>query len=328
MVGMSRFLPLALLLAAGCGSESGPARPVIAVIPKGTTHVFWKSVHAGALKAGQELEVEIVWKGPLKEDDREDQIKVVENFANQRVGGIVLAPLDDAALVGPVEDAVRAKIPVVIIDSDLKSDRHVSFVATDNEKGGRLAGEEMSRLLGGKGKVVLLRYQEGSASTMNREKGFLEAIAKHPGIEVVSKDQYAGATTASAIAASENLLQRFKAPDGLSVHGIFCPNESSAAGMLTVLQSAGVAGKVTFIGFDSSVQLLKALRDRQMHATVVQDPITMGYLGVRSMVRHLRGEAVERRIDTGATLVTPGNLDEPRIRDLVDPDAFRKWLKE
>jgi ribose transport system substrate-binding protein len=298
------------------------------VIPKGTTHVFWKSVHAGALKAGQELGVEVVWKGPLKEDDREDQIKVVENFVNQRVSGIVLAPLDDAALVGPVEEAVRARIPVVIIDSDLKSERHVSFVATDNVKGGALAGDEMARLLGGKGKVVLLRYQEGSASTMNREKGFLDALARHKDIEVASKDQYAGATTATAITASENLVQRFKTAAGLSVDGIFCPNESSAAGMLTVLQSAGLAGKVKFIGFDSSVQLLKAIEDGQLHATVVQDPITMGYRGVAAMVRHLRGMEVDRRVDTGATLVTPANLKEPRIRDLVDPDAYRKWLKE
>jgi ribose transport system substrate-binding protein len=322
---MKRLL-LAALLITGCGPST--QKTTIAVIPKGTTHVFWKSVHAGAVKAGQELGVEVIWKGPLKEDDREDQIKVVENFVNQRVSGIVLAPLDDAALVGPVEDAARAKIPVVIIDSDLKSEKHVSFVATDNVKGGELAGQEMARLLGGKGKVVLLRYQEGSASTMNREKGFLDALAKHPGIEVVSKDQYAGATTATAIAASENLLQRYKAAGGLSVDGLFCPNESSAAGMLTVLQSSGLAGKVKFIGFDSSVQLLKAIEDGQLHATVVQDPITMGYLGVKSMVRRLRGETVERRVDTGATLVTPANLKEPRIRDLVDPDAFKKWLKE
>ncbi len=300
----------------------------IVVIPKGTTHVFWKSVHAGAVKASQELNVPIVWKGPLKEDDREEQIKVVENFTNLKVKGIVLAPLDDVALGGPVEDAVRAGIPVVIIDSDLKSDKHVSFVATDNYKGGTLAGEEMARLLKGKGKVIMLRYQEGSASTMNREKGFMDAIAKHEGIEVVSQEQYAGATTASAITSSENLLARFKTADGLSVDGIFCPNESSAAGMLTVLQSGGFAGKVTFIGFDSSEPLVAALKKGHMQATVVQDPINMGYLGVKTMVQHLKGEKVDRRVDTGATLVTPDNMEDPRVKSLIDTDAYKKWLKE
>ncbi len=297
------------------------------MIPKGTTHLFWKSIHAGAIKASEELGVKIVWKGPLKENDRENQIKVVENFITQRVKGIVLAPLDDAALAAPVEAAKAKGIPVVIIDSDLKSQDYVSFVATDNYDGGRKAGDHLAKLLGGKGKVVLLRYQEGSASTMNREKGFLDAVAAHPGIEVASSNQYAGPTTGTALTASENLLQRFKSGDGLSIDGLFCPNESSAAGMLTALENARLAGKVRFIGFDSSPELVAALEKGHLHGTVVQDPINMGYLGVKTMVRHFRGEKVERRIDTGATLVTPENMKEPRIRELLNP-PYARWLKE
>src|SRR2546426_11018497 len=113
----------------------------LAVIPKGTTHEFWKSINAGAFKARDELnakgiKLEVIWKGPLKEDDRDQQIQVVENFTSRRVSGIVLAPLDSQALVRPVHNALQAKIPVVIIDSGLKSDRYVSFVATDNYQGG------------------------------------------------------------------------------------------------------------------------------------------------------------------------------------------------
>ena len=118
----------------------------IAVIPKGTTHVFWRSVESGAKKAGQELGVKIIWKGPLREDDRAEEIKVVEQFTAQGVSGIVLAPLDSQALVKPVANAVAAGVPVVIMDSDLKSDKHLSFVATDNHKGGQLAGEHMGKL--------------------------------------------------------------------------------------------------------------------------------------------------------------------------------------
>lgn len=326
MPSMRRGLLAALLLAlASCGG-SEPTE-AIAVIPKGTTHLFWKSIHAGAIKASEELGVKIVWKGPLKENDRENQIKVVENFITQRVKGIVLAPLDDAALAAPVEAAKAKGIPVVIIDSDLKSQDYVSFVATDNYDGGRKAGDHLAKLLGGKGKVVLLRYQEGSASTMNREKGFLDAVAAHPGIEVASSNQYAGPTTGTALTASENLLQRFKSGDGLSIDGLFCPNESSAAGMLTALENARLAGKVRFIGFDSSPELVAALEKGHLHGTVVQDPINMGYLGVKTMVRHFRGEKVERRIDTGATLVTPENMKEPRIRELLNP-PYARWLKE
>src|SRR5687768_14228418 len=174
-------LALALLAPAGCkresggsagGADSGPKTLRIAVIPKGTTHEFWKSVNAGAVKASRELGVEIVWKGPLKEDDLKSQIDLVQTFTAQGVSGMVLAPLNDVALGASVKAAVRAKIPVVIFDSDLKGTDHTSFVATDNKAAGKLAGERMGKLLNGKGNVVLLRYQEGSASTNNREQGF------------------------------------------------------------------------------------------------------------------------------------------------------------
>ena len=138
---------VAMSLFGGCGSSSPDERGevTIAVIPKGTSHVFWQSIHAGAEKAAQELGVEVIWRGPLREDDRASQIAEVEGFITRGVSGIVLAPLDEAALVGPVDDAARAKIPVVIIDSGLKGIDYVSFVATDNRKGGTLAGEGLAK---------------------------------------------------------------------------------------------------------------------------------------------------------------------------------------
>src|SRR6185503_4614758 len=150
-------------------SSTSGSRPRIAVIPKGTTHEFWKSVHAGCVKAARELGVEIVWKGPLREDDLKAQIDVVQSFTAQGVSGIVVAPLSDKGLVSAVEQSVQAKIPVVIFDSDLQGHSHTSFVATDNFGAGKIAAEEMVRLLGGRGNVVVLRYNEGSASTTHRE---------------------------------------------------------------------------------------------------------------------------------------------------------------
>jgi ribose transport system substrate-binding protein len=306
----------------------------IAVIPKGTTHIFWKSIHAGAIKAQEELKasgvnVEIIWKGPLKEDDRESQIQVVENFVTQGVTGIVLAPLDDAALRMPVKEAVNSGIPVVIIDSGLKSEDYVSFVATDNYKGGQKGGERLAEILGGKGKVIMLRYQEGSASTMNREQGFLDVLKeKYPDIEVVSANQYGGATTESAYQASENLLAPLeKADGGLSIDGIFCPNESTAFAMLRALEDGGLAGKVKYVGFDSSDRLVQGLRNGEIQGLVLQDPINMGYLGVKTLVTHLQGQKVEKRIDTGSAVATPENMDEPKMKNLLEPD-FKKWLNE
>src|ERR1700753_1165960 len=155
---------VALLLGLGIAISAFAADSyTIAVIPKGTLHEFWRSVHAGAVKAQRELadkgvKVELIWKGPLREDDRDQQIQVVENFMTRRVSGIILAPLDSQALVAPVNNAGTAHVPVGIFDSALKSDKYVSFVATDNFKGGQLAAEHMGHLLGGKGSVVMLRY--------------------------------------------------------------------------------------------------------------------------------------------------------------------------
>jgi len=324
------LLVVVCLLLGSCNrsAPSASAKPQIAVIPKGTTHEFWKSIHAGAIKAGDELGVNIIWKGPLREDDREEQIKVVEDFVNRHVNAIVLAPLDDQALVPSVANAAASKIPVVIIDSDLKSKDYVSFCATDNFKGGQMAGDELARLLGGKGKIIMLRYQPASASTTNREEGFVDAIKKNPGIELVVDNQYGGATAESAQQKSENILAPLKNADGsLSIDGIFCCNESTTFGMLRALEDAKVAGKVKFVGFDASSKLVDALSAGKIDALVVQNPMNMGYIGVSMAVKAMHGEPVEKRVDTGAKLVTKANMSEPAVNDLLHP-PLDKYLKD
>jgi ribose transport system substrate-binding protein len=306
------------------GGDAGAKAITIAVIPKGTTHEFWKSVHAGAVKASRELDVKIVWKGPLKEDDLKGQIDVVQSFISQGVSGIVVAPLSDKGLANSVKAAAQAKVPVVVFDSDLAGKEHVSFVATDNRAAGKLAGEHLAKLLDGKGKVVLLRYQEGSASTTHREQGFLDAVKATPGLQLVSDNQFGGATTESAFSTSETLLSAQKAAEG-GVDAIFCPNESTTFGMLLALQKSGLAGKIKLVGFDSSEKMVQALQAGQLHGLVLQNPFNIGYLAVKTMVRHLRGEKVEERIDTGARLVTKENMSEPEVKELLSPD-LAKWL--
>lgn len=306
------------------GADAGTHRLRIAMIPKGTTHEFWKSVHAGGVKAARELDIDLVWKGPLKEDDLKSQVDLVDSFVAQRVAGILLAPLNDKALVAPVNRATAAKIPVVIFDSGLSAGNFVSFVATDNRAAGSLAGQHLAKVLGGKGKAVVLRYQEGSASTNEREEGCLEALRENSGIEIVSDNQYAGATTESAFSASESLLIAKKAEQG-GVTAIFTPNESATFGMLLALEKAKLAGKVHFVGFDASEKLVQAVRAGSITGLVLQDPFRMGYLAVRTVVDHVRGTAVATRTDTGAKLVDRDNLDRPEIQELVKPD-LTKWL--
>src|SRR5215203_6334907 len=312
-------LACALSSTAACSRGDSSKAYAIGVVPKGTTHEFWKSIHAGAIKAARELadrgiKVNITWKGPLREDDREQQVQVIEGFLSQGMNGIVLAPLDERALVRPVEEAKRAGIPTVIMDSDLASDQNVSFVATDNLKGGELAADRMGQLLGSKGRVLLLRYQEGSASTTFRENGFLQRMkSTYPGINVISSDQYAGPTRDTAKRASENLLNRF----GSDLQGIFCVNESSTAGTLLALQDIGKAGAITFVGFDYSASFLEPLAKGEIKGFVVQNPVNMGYLSVKTMVAHLKKQQVPATVDTGVEMVTPENLHDPTIQAVI-----------
>lgn len=301
----------------------------IAVIPKGTSHEFWKSIHAGANKAAQELatqgvKVNINWKGPLREDDRDQQIGVVESFIIRRAHGIVLAPLDSKALVAPVERALASKIPVVIIDSGLQTDKTTSYVATDNFKGGQLAGEHLGQLLGGKGKVIMLRYQVGSASTEEREAGFLDVMKKKfSGIELISTDQYTGATRDGAQQVAQTVINRF----GKDLNGCFAPCEPVTVGLLLALKEKGLAaGKVKLVGFDTGAGSVDALKRGDVQALVVQNPVRMGYLGVMTVVNHLKARTVEKKIDTGVSVVTSANMSTPEMQELLNP-PLERYLK-
>lgn len=307
-----------LLLFSGCGgSAKKSGRLTIAVIPMGTTHEFWKSIHAGAVVAARELGgVDIIWKGPLKEDDRDEQIRIIEDFTASRVSAMVLSPMDDRTFIRPVMEAKNAGIPTILVNSQLQGDAYISFVATDNSRGGALGAEHMGKITGGKGKLIIVRLSEGDVTTMERVKGFEDTIKqKFPGLEIISDNQYAGVTTESAFRTGENLLNRFP-----ETTAIFTPNESSTFGFLRVLQDRGMAGKVSFVGFDSSEKLIEAMTKNEINGLVIQNPYKMGYLGVQTAVAHLRGQQVEKRIDTGVIIASPENMNDPEVAKLLRPD--------
>ena len=276
---------LVLLSVACAGSDPAPGGSAdatdagrtlrIAVIPKGTTHDFWKAIHAGAIQAEQQLgDLDVIYRGPEREDNRDQQISLVQNMISSGVDAIVLAPLDEHALLPSVRLAGQAGIPVVIIDSGLAGEvgrDFISYVATDNREGGRIAGRRMGELLNGRGRVLLLRHAEGSESTMRRAEGFIEALGEFPNVELVDPPRYSGVTTATAQVASESLLTAYD-----SVDGIFCPNESSTFGMLLALRSRGLAGQIRFIGFDANDSLVEALERGELDGLVVQNPMGMG----------------------------------------------------
>ncbi len=323
------LLALGIALAAGCspgssgqGAAAKPARDklLFAVVPKATSHEFWKSVHAGAEQGKEKANVDIIWKGPITESDREQQINLIQDFIAQNVDGICLAPLDSQALIPVVREAKLAGIPTVIFDSGLDDETDiVSFVATDNYHGGQIAGRHLGKLLDGKGRVIVLRQAVGSQSSERREQGCLDVLAQEfPAIEILSSNEYAGDTSDKALVKAQQLLLTF----GDRVDGIFTPGQHVSTGMLRALEEQNLAGKVKFVGFDFGPELVLALRARKMHGIVLQDPVRMAELAVTTLADHLHGKQVEHHIATGETLATPDNMDEPAVKALLHPPLY------
>ncbi len=304
------------LFEAGCGGEK---KRVIGVVPKGRAHLFWQSVQAGAIAASREVDVEISWNGPATETDFNGQLQIIDSMINRRVDAICLAPIDKKAMVSVVERAAAQKIPVVIFDSPVDTEKFVSQVATDNYAAGAMAAERMGEILGGKGDVVMVAVQPGAASTMARESGFEETIAKKfPEIKIVDK-RFGMADYAKSLAVAENMLTAFP-----KVAGLFASNESSAAGASQALR-ARTGMKVKMVGFDSSAPLVEDLRKGLIDSLVVQQPFKMGYESVMAAVNHLAGKEVVKINNLEPKLVTAQNVETPEMQELVNPD-LKKYL--
>ncbi len=330
------------LLPVGCGgSNKSDYKYRIAVIPKGLTHEFWQSIERGAKRAGEDLTqkgiaTQILWDGPLKENDSLEQISIIDRNIAKGVSGIVLAPQHSETMVAPVERAVKEGIPVLIIDSGLKNQEIiVQYVATDNYHGGELAGQHLLKVLADQGKpaprLILFRYQPGSESTDQRERGFEDVVNKaieeqqkagKPTITWLSKDKFAGATKDTARREAEPLLNNLR---DKGIDGMFAPNESSASGTVDALRSLGLNQQLRLVGFDSSAPLLQALREGDIDGLVLQDPYKMGYLGVWNLAQHLEGYKIDPKVmSTGEYVITKENLDDQKTRELFDPELQKQ----
>jgi ribose transport system substrate-binding protein len=305
----------AALLVCGCDRTH---KRVIAVIPKGRSHLFWQSVHAGAVKASREKDIELIWNGPAGETDSPEQIKIVEAMINRRVDAIALAPIDRIALVTVVDRAARENVPLIIFDSGVDTGTYVSKIATDNYRAGQIAAERMGKILRGKGKVFIVAVQPGAASTEAREKGFEDSTHQSfPGIEIVDK-RFGMAQIAQSLTVSENMLTAHPEADG-----IFASNESSTMGAVQALRSR--SGRVKLVGFDWSPTLLDELQSGLIDSLVIQDPFRMGYESVMTAVKRLDGLTVQKDVDLAPRLVDKSNLEDPEVQAQLHPD-LKKYL--
>jgi len=303
-------LSLGLALLCGCRTQENT---VIGVVPKGANHVFWLTVKAGAEKAAAEGGYTVEWNAPALEIDAKRQQDIVESMVNRGLAGIALAPVDRKAMVRVVERASAAGIPTVIYDSDVDSANRVSYIATDNKEGGRMAARRMGELLGGKGKVGVIGFMPGSASTMEREDGFAEELkAKFPGMQLMGV-QFGMADRAKAMAVAENLLTAH--PD---LAGLFADNESSSSGAVQALKARGNRA-VKLVAFDASEALLADVREGWIDSLVLQDPYRMGYDSVKAIVEKRKGVAVAARQDLPAVLATREDLAAGRVAKQLLP---------
>ncbi len=310
-----KYLPifLACLALAGCQKTT---KRVIAVVPKATSHFFWLSVQAGALAAGEEYGVQIEWNGAASETEYPRQIQIVDSFISRRVDGIALAPTERKALVGAVDRAAKAGIPLTIFDSGIDSENFMSFLATNNYEGGQMAGRALARLLNGNGKVAMVLHAPGSGSTMDRERGFEDVIkAEFPGITIVAT-QFGLSDRSKAMAATENILTAHPALDGL-----FASSEPSSMGASLALKSRSLGGKVHLVAFDSSDGMVDDLKAGVIAAMVVQDPYRMGHDAVKTLVDKLNGQTPPKRIDLSARVITSGDLDKMEVQRLLVPNV-------
>lgn len=290
-----------------------PARPEIAVIPKGLAHQFWLTVKQGAEAGGAEFNADIVWQGPAKETEIEKQISIVNDMITRGVAGIVMAACDENALVPTLQKAADAGIKVITIDSGVQSDLPLSFVATDNVAGARAAADTLAKMIGETGKVGLIPFVPGAATSELREQGFKEGIAAYPNIELVAT-LYCHSDVAKAMDAARDMMTAN--PD---LKGIFAANEAAAIGASQAIRTAGKAGQVLLIAFDAAEEEVAGLKEGVIQALIVQNPFNMGYLGVKAAMDAIAGKPVEKRIDTGVVVVTQENLDTPEVQKLINP---------
>jgi len=305
------------LLLASCRRDT---RKVVGVVPKGASHLFWQTVHAGALKAASEYGLTVEWNAPTKEVDSSRQIEIVESMVNRGLAGIALAPVDRRALVSVVERAAARNIPVAIYDSGIDTQQRLCYVATNNVESGRIAARRLGQILGGKGKVAVIGFMPGSASTMEREHGFQDEIrSKFPDINIVGV-QFGMADRSKAMAVTENVLAAH--PD---LAGLYADNESSTSGAVQALKSRNMRS-VKMVAMDASEPLIEDLRQGWIDALVVQNPFKMGYEAVKSLGEKLAGRTPPAEQDSGVALIRREDLDKPEVKELLFPDIER-YLK-
>ncbi len=290
----------------------------IVFIPKSTDVTYWLFLRKGAADKGKELGYKLDYQGVARESEIAGQVSLVSNIAASKPAGILMAATDAKALVPPVEAAIKAGVPIIMVDSGVDSDAPYASITTDNYDGAYQSGKLLAEMIGGKGKVINLGITAGSETGMQRSDGFIDAIKEFPDITLLPV-QWTAAEAATSMNITSDLLTAN--PD---VNGIFSAAASIAAGAAQALKAKGLDKKIKLVTFDPSPEVLPLFEDGTIHAIIAQDPYQMGYRGVEFLDTVIKGGTIEeKKIQIPVYIITPENYDKPETKKLLQtPDKF------
>jgi len=300
---MAAWALLAALAAGAC--NRGKEDVTIALVTKAMDSEFWLMVAAGARAGAEERPgVKLTIVAPDREINVDQQVSILEDQVRRGVKALVVSPAGSAQVMSALELASSRGIPVVLIDTDAPFAKKVSYIGTDNRRGGQLAAKCLVDRLAGQGDVALISGVPGNESQDARAQGFIDAVAQVPGMKLVAQ-QPANSERSLGLTVMENMLTAH--PD---VRGVFATNDQMALGAMEALDARGLRGKVAIVGFDATKEAVQATVDGKLAGSVAQNPRAMGQKGVEAALAALDGRPVDKRIDTGTELVTKENAEK------------------
>lgn len=294
----------------------------ITVIVKATTSQYWATVFAGADAAAKALGVQISKLGAQAETDVAGEVSVMENAVASKPAAIVIAATNAQALAQPIANATAVGIPVIVIDSNANTDKYVTFLATNNVTGGEKAADEVATCVKARtgkqeGDVAYMTALAGAQSLNDRDKGFVEALKKYPGLKIV-EHRVGNNDPARALSDAEDILTRH--PD---LVGMFADNELEGDGAGRAIQEKSLGKKLCAVAFDTSDQEVSFVRGGELDGLIVQNPFMMGYAGVWYGLAASKGVVFPKFVDSGVHVVTKANIDSPAMTGLLDPKKYQ-----
>jgi ribose transport system substrate-binding protein len=297
---------------APAAAAAGTGDIYIPVISKGFQHQFWQAVKLGSEQAAKDYNVRITFEGPENESQVDKQIEMLQTALDKKPQAIAFAALDSKAAIPLLEKAKSQNIPVIGFDSGVDSDIPVTTAATDNLAAAGTAADKMASLIGDSGEVAVVVHDQTSRTGIDRRDGFLTQMKnKHPNINVVDV-QYGGGDQLKSTDITKAILQAHP-----NLKGIFGANEGSIIGVLNGVKELNREGKVVVIGYDSGKQQTDAVRGGVEAGAITQDPIGIGYKSVEAAVKAIKGEQLQKTIDTGFYWYDKTNIDDPKIKAVL-----------